>query len=51
MGTISTSLASSFETPCFALLLWIRTPILMVRSRGLRGVSNHEAPDGVVYFP
>jgi hypothetical protein len=24
---------------------------LMVRSRALRGVSNHEASDGVVYFP
>jgi hypothetical protein len=29
----------------------MRTPTLLVRSRALRGASNHEAPDGVVYFP
>jgi len=28
----------------------MRTQTLMVRSRALRGVSNHEASDGVVYF-
>jgi hypothetical protein len=29
---------------------WMRTETLMVRSRALRTVSNHEASDGVVYF-
>jgi len=36
-------MASSFETHRFAMLLWMRTQTLMVRSRALRGVSNHEA--------
>jgi len=36
-------MASSFETHRFALLLRMRTQTLMVRSRALRGVSNHEA--------
>jgi hypothetical protein len=36
-------MASSFETHRFAMLLRIRTQSLMVRSRALRGVSNHEA--------
>jgi len=38
-------MASSFETHRFAMLLWMRTQTLMVRSRALRGVSNHEAPE------
>ena len=43
-------MASSFETHRFAMLLkmrfssWMRSQTLMVRSRALRGVSNHEAP-------
>jgi hypothetical protein len=44
-------MASSFETHRFAMLLRMRTSswaqrfcqTLMVRSRALRGVSNHEA--------
>ena len=43
-STISTSMASSFETHRFAMLLRMRSQTLMVRSRALRGVSNHEAP-------
>jgi len=35
-------MASSFETHRFALLLWMRSQTLMVRSAPSR-VSNHEA--------
>jgi hypothetical protein len=42
-SAISTSMASSFETHRFAMLLWMRYETLMVMSRALRGVSNHEA--------
>src|SRR6185437_1553806 len=41
-GATSTSTASSFETHRFALLLWMRTRTLMVRSASSR-VSNHDA--------
>jgi hypothetical protein len=33
------------------MLLRMRSQPLMVRSRAWRGVSNHEASDGVVYLP
>ena len=43
-GPSSELMASSFETHRFAMLLRMRTyRTLMVRSRALRGVSNHEA--------
>jgi len=42
-SAISTSMASSFETHRFAMLLWMRSQTLMVRS-ALSRVSNHEAP-------
>jgi hypothetical protein len=44
-------MASSFETHRFAMLLrmrsssWMRCQTLMVRSRALGGVSNHEATE------
>jgi len=43
LSQISASTASSFETHRFAMLLRMRAQTLMVRSRALRGVSNHEA--------
>jgi len=38
-------MASSFETHRFAMLLRTRSQTLMVRSRALRDVSNHEASE------
>src|SRR5665213_2272284 len=46
---ISVTVASSFETHRFAMLLRMRTQTLMVRSRALRGVSNHEADGGLAF--
>jgi|GEM_PF-1145699 len=43
-SAISASMASSFETHRFAMLLWMRSETLMVRSASSR-VSNHKASE------
>ena len=42
-SAVSTSMAPSFETHRFAMLLWMRPETLMVRSAATPRVSNHEA--------
>jgi hypothetical protein len=43
LGALSSSVASSFETHRFAMLLRMRSETLMVRSAATPRVSNHQA--------